>query len=96
MEREKCKYIKKSHIRQNINFEYSVVPNVAKMKTVKIFFLFLIALSDLHLVTCSQILVENGVYSRVTVRIEPQPQPENCVDFLDKLEVSFLVVFIKS
>ena len=43
--------------------------------------------SDLHLVKCSQILVENGVYSRVTVQIEPQPQPADCVDFLDKLEV---------
>ena len=49
--------------------------------------------SDLHLVNCSQILVENGVYSRVTVQIEPQPQPADCVDFLDKLEVGKRLFF---
>ena len=35
----------------------------------------------------SKLLVENGVYSRVTVQIQPQKQPENCVEFLDRLEV---------
>ena len=35
----------------------------------------------------SKLLVENGVYSRVTVQIQPQKQPENCVEFLDTLEV---------
>ena len=62
----------------------------------KILLLFMtIALSsDLHLVNCSQILVENGVYSRVTVQIEPQPQPADCVDFLDKLEVGTVYILI--
>ena len=36
----------------------------------------------------SSILVNDGVYTRVTVQIEPQPQPDNCVEFLDQLEVS--------
>ena len=36
----------------------------------------------------SSILVKDGVYTRVTVQIEPQPQPDNCVEFLDQLEVS--------
>ena len=85
---KECKYIKQLHVQSNINLEYSVVPNVAKMMMMKILLLFMIAFSDLHLVECSQILAENGVYSRVTVQIEPQPQPPNCVDFLDKLEVS--------
>ena len=58
------------------------------MMSVSTIVLFFIAYSDLFLVNCSQILVENGVYSRVTVQIESQPQPQNCVDFLDKLEVS--------
>ena len=35
----------------------------------------------------SKLLVENGVYSRLTVQIQPQKQPENCVEFLDRLEV---------
>ena len=35
----------------------------------------------------SPLIVEDGVYSRVTVQIEPQPQPENCVEFLNQLEV---------
>ena len=81
-------YTKQSHVQKNIIFEYSVVPNVAKMLTMKVLLLFMIAFSDLHFAKCSQILVENGVYSRVTVQIEPQPQPSNCVDYLDKLEVS--------
>ena len=80
------------------NFEYFCgVPNVAKIKMkMKILLLFMtIALSsDLHLVNCSQILVENGVYSRVTVQIEPQPQPADCVDFLDKLEVGTVYILI--
>ena len=57
-----------------------------KMKILLLFMTIALS-SDLHLVNCSQILVENGVYSRVTVQIEPQPQPADCVDFLDKLEV---------
>jgi hypothetical protein len=32
-------------------------------------------------------IVQDGVYSRVTVQIEAQPQPENCVEFLNQLEV---------
>ena len=35
----------------------------------------------------SSLHVENGVYSRVTVQIEEQPQPENCVEYLNHLEV---------
>ena len=96
---KECKYIKQSsHVKNTINFEYCGVPNVAKMMKMKILLLFMIAFSDLHLVKCSQILVENGVYSRVTVQIEPQPQPADCVDFLDKLEVgnSFCVHNIHS
>ena len=83
------------HVKNQINFEYSCgVPNVAKMMKMKILLLFMtIAFSsDLHLVNCSQILVENGVYSRVTVQIEPQPQPADCVDFLDKLEVGKILL----
>ena len=37
----------------------------------------------------SSILVQDGVYSRVTVQISDQRQPENCVQFLDHLEVRF-------
>ena len=49
----------------------------------------MVVFSAKHLINGSQILVENGIYSRVTVQIEPtNPQPSNCVDFLDKLEVS--------
>lgn len=36
----------------------------------------------------SQLLVDNGIYTRVTVQIQPQKQPDNCVEFLDRLEVS--------
>ena len=35
----------------------------------------------------SSILVKDGVYSRVTVQIQDQPQPSSCVAFLDHLEV---------
>ena len=35
----------------------------------------------------SPLEVEEGLYSRVTVQIEAQPQPENCVEFLNQLEV---------
>ena len=63
------------------------------MMSVSTIVLFFIAYSDLFLVNCSQILVENGVYSRVTVQIESQPQPQNCVDFLDKLEVSKIIFY---
>ena len=38
-------------------------------------------------VTGSSILVKDGVYSRVTVQIQDQPQPNSCVEFLDHLEV---------
>ena len=48
-------------------------------------------LNIIAFVASSSILVQDGVYSRVTVQIEElQPQPENCVDFLDHLEVSLL------
>ena len=97
-DKKECEYLKKSlHVKNQINFEYFCgVPNVAKMMKMKILLLFMtIAFSsDLHLVKCSQILVENGVYSRVTVQIEPQPQPADCVDFLDKLEVGKTYLFI--
>ena len=99
-DKKECEYLKKSlHVKNQINFEYFCgVPNVAKMMKMKILLLFMtIAFSsDLHLVKCSQILVENGVYSRVTVQIEPQPQPADCVDFLDKLEVGKTYLFIFS
>ena len=78
--RQKHKYIR--------NSGSNVVPYVVKMKRVSILLFFVIAFSDLQVVKCSQIVVENGVYSRVTVQIDPQPQPSNCVHFLDKLEVS--------
>merc|ERR1740129_611924 len=39
-----------------------------------------------ELVNSSSILVKDGVYSRVTVQIQDQPQPSSCVDFLDHLE----------
>lgn len=35
----------------------------------------------------SPLEVDEGLYSRVTVQIEAQPQPENCVEFLNQLEV---------
>ena len=94
---KECNYIKQLLYTKNwTNFEYFCgVPNVAKIKMkMKILLLFMtIAFSsDLHLVKCSQILVENGVYSRVTVQIEPQPQPADCVDFLDKLEVGKILM----
>ena len=44
-------------------------------------------------VTGSSILVKDGVYSRVTVQIQDQPQPSSCVDFLDHLEVGEYVVY---
>ena len=43
--------------------------------------------STLLLASASPVTVEDGVYSRVTVQIEAQPQPENCVEFLNQLEV---------
>ena len=46
---------------------------------------FLLCLSTA--VTSSAIRVQDGVYTRVTVQIEDQPQPASCVDFLDHLEV---------
>ena len=54
----------------------------------------MVVFSAKHLINGSQILVENGIYSRVTVQIEPtNPQPSNCVDFLDKLEVSNVFLY---
>ena len=94
MERQKClqferpsKHSIMSNIYQNTNADYRASSNVAKMKVLKLVLFLIIALSDLNLANCSQMLVENGIYSRVTVQIEPQPQPANCVEFLDKLEV---------
>ena len=46
-----------------------------------------------ELVNSSSILVKDGVYSRVTVQIQDQPQPSSCVDFLDHLEVRELFIF---
>ena len=100
MERQNCRpkriempskrhYAKTLNSYQNTNVHYCVLANeAATMRMLKfILFLITIAISDLNVVNCSQILVENGIYSRVTVQIEPQPQPANCVEFLDKLEV---------
>ena len=42
----------------------------------------------------SSLFVENGVYSRVTIQIEEQQQPENCVEYLNHLEVSKSFLFI--
>jgi hypothetical protein len=47
-----------------------------------------------ELVNSSSILVKDGVYSRVTVQIQDQPQPSNCVDFLDHLEVREKFIFL--
>ena len=49
-----------------------------------------------ELVNSSSILVKDGVYSRVTVQIQDQPQPSSCVDFLDHLEVRKKVYFFTS
>ena len=49
-----------------------------------------------ELVNSSSILVKDGVYSRVTVQIQDQPQPSSCVDFLDHLEVRELFIFFTS
>ena len=49
-----------------------------------------------ELVNSSSILVKDGVYSRVTVQIQDQPQPSSCVDFLDHLEVREKVYFFTS
>ena len=49
--------------------------------------------STLLLASASPVTVEDGVYSRVTVQIEAQPQPENCVEFLNQLEVRMYFVF---
>ena len=51
------------------------------------FRLVLLLFSILQTVKCSSILVKDGVYSRVTVQIQDQPQPSSCVAFLDHLEV---------
>jgi hypothetical protein len=55
---------------------------ITKMIKVWLFLTLFVAFSS-----GSSILVQDGVYTRVTVQIEPQPQPENCVAFLDQLEV---------
>ena len=48
---------------------------------------FLQTLAVVFVVVESQMLVDNGIYTRVTVQIQPQKQPDNCVEFLDRLEV---------
>jgi 7,8-dihydro-6-hydroxymethylpterin-pyrophosphokinase len=49
--------------------------------------MWIVVASLLSTASSSPATVEDGVYSRVTVQIEPQPQPENCVEFLNQLEV---------
>ena len=56
--------------------------------------ILLVFLSITELVSGSSILVKDGVYSRVTVQIQDQPQPDSCVDFLDHLEVRNHLIFI--
>jgi len=73
------------------HFVFSVSTKTTKMMSTK--FAFSIVFLILSLKTfavngsSSPLVVEDGVYSRVTVQIEPQPQPENCVEFLNQLEV---------
>ena len=65
----------------------------AKMGRVSLFFVAQLLLS-FDLVLCSSsLLIEDGVYSRITVQIEPQTQPENCVEFLDHLEVRSMIYY---
>ena len=54
--------------------------------------MFLQTLAVVFVVVESQMLVDNGIYTRVTVQIQPQKQPDNCVEFLDRLEVSPTIV----
>ena len=62
--------------------------STAKMGPVSLYFIAQLLLS-VDLVLCSSsLLIKDGVYSRITVQIEPQTQPDNCVEFLDHLEVS--------
>jgi hypothetical protein len=49
-----------------------------------------VVFSIFQTLNASPVVVEDGVYSRVTVQIEAQPQPENCVEFLNQLEVGNL------
>ena len=54
----------------------------------EVFWRFFALLMGLEAVLASSsIFVQDGIYSRVTVQIEDQPQPASCVDFLDHLEV---------
>ena len=69
--------------------------STAKMGRVSLFFVAQLLLS-FDLVLCSSsLLIEDGVYSRITVQIEPQTQPENCVEFLDHLEVRSMIDYSK-
>ena len=75
-------------------------PNCAKM-SILFGSVILTIIVNLSVVRAeSSILVNDGVYTRVTVQIEPQPQPDNCVEFLDQLEVSpnhtFKTCFIRN
>ena len=38
----------------------------------------------------SQLRVDNGIYSKLTINIEEQKMPANCPKFLDDLEVGYL------
>ena len=53
----------------------------------EMFRLVLLLCFIIQTVKSSSILVKDGVYSRVTVQIQDQPQPSSCVAFLDHLEV---------
>ena len=53
----------------------------------EMFRLVLLLFLIIQTVKGSSILVKDGVYSRVTVQIQDQPQPSSCVAFLDHLEV---------
>ena len=59
--------------------------NMTKIWTTLILCLFL---GEQAVKASSSLFVENGVYSRVTIQIEEQQQPENCVEYLNHLEVS--------
>ena len=64
------------------------VPNCAKMSILFGSVIITLIVNFTAVRAESSILVKDGVYTRLTVQIEPQPQPDNCVEFLDQLEVS--------